>query len=72
MITEKTQYDQSHGSWYDRGAADSYYGRRAQPHRGGVGGNSGLRLLASHPDEIEAYMTGYRDNEINGDKKDWN
>ena len=71
MITEKTQHDTRHGSWYDRGAADSYYGRSPQPHRGGVGGYSGPRLTASHPDEIEAYMAGYRDNEADGDKKNW-
>lgn len=27
------QYDTSHGSPYDRGSADAYYGRRFNPHR---------------------------------------
>ena len=64
-------YDKSHGSWYDRGAADSYYGRAPKPHRGGVGGDSGPRLEASHPDELDAYMAGYQYNEQFGDKKSW-
>jgi len=29
----------NHGSLYDRGGADSYYGRRQQPHYGGVLGS---------------------------------
>jgi hypothetical protein len=65
-------YDKTHGSWYDRGAADNYYGRRPNPHRGGVGGDSGPRIETGHPEEVAAYMAGYKDNEASGDKKDWN
>jgi len=65
------QHDTSHGSWFERGSADSYYHRQPNPHRGGIGGDSGPRLVASHPEEIEAYMAGYNWNEENGDKKDF-
>jgi len=33
-----------HGDPFDRGSADSYYGRPRDPHRGGVGGDSGPRV----------------------------
>ena len=52
-------YPQHHGSPHDRGEADSYYGRRSCPHKGGVGGGSGLRIEALTDDEVEAYMAGY-------------
>ena len=68
---ESSHYDQSHGSWFDRGSADSWYSRPRDPHRGGVGGDSGPRLEASHPDEFEAYHAGYNFNELWGGKKSW-
>jgi hypothetical protein len=64
-------YDQQHGSFFDRGSADSYYHRPRDPHRGGVGGSSGLRVEAILPEEIEAYHAGYDFNEQYGDKKNW-
>ena len=60
-----------HGSLFDRGSADSYYGRRQDPHYGGVGGNSGERVAVAHPDEIAEYRAGYDYNERFGDKKEW-
>ena len=65
------QYDKEHGSFFDRGAADSYYHRGREPHRGGVGGDSGPRIAAVTAEEIEAYNAGYDYNERFGDKKDW-
>lgn len=65
------KYDQSHGSFFDRGSADSYYGRGREPHRGGVGGDSGPRIEAKTEQEIEAYHAGYNFNEEYGDKKNW-
>lgn len=65
------QYDAEHGSYFDRGAADSYYGRPRNAHRGGVGGASGPRIDASLVEEIEAYNAGYDWNEQSGDKKIW-
>jgi hypothetical protein len=64
-------YNQEHGSFFDRGSADSYYHRPADPHRGGVGGASGPRIVATHPEDIQAYMAGYEFNEQYGGKKDW-
>ena len=65
-------YDSAHGSFFDRGAADSYYDRDRDPHRGGVGGDSGPRIDAVLAEEIEAYHAGYDYNEQYGDKKNWN
>jgi hypothetical protein len=65
------QYDKEHGSFFDRGAADSYYHRGREPHRGGVGGDSGPRIAAVTAEEIEAYNAGYDYNEQFGDKKSW-
>jgi hypothetical protein len=64
-------YDKSHGSFFDRGSADNYYGRPRDPHRGGVGGMSGPRVEAKTADELEAYHAGYDFQEQLGDKKDW-
>ncbi len=66
-------YDDSHGSPFDRGSADSYYHRARNPHRGGVGGDSGPRIEMSllSPEEINAYHAGYDFNEECGGKKEW-
>ena len=69
MATE--HFDKEHGSFFDRGSADSYYHRQRNPHRGGVGGASGPRIVAQTAEEIEAYHAGYDYNEQYGDKKDW-
>lgn len=61
----------NHGSLYDRGSADSYYGRPRTPHYGGVGGNSGPRVEVSDADSVAEYMAGYDYNERYGDKKDY-
>lgn len=77
MITYKDaqlateQYDKSHGSFFDRGSADSYYNRPRDPHRGGVGGLSGERIEAVREADIHAYDAGYDYNEEFGDKKSW-
>jgi hypothetical protein len=62
----------NHGSLYDRGSADSYYGRPHDPHYGGVGGDSGPRVdQGLSIDEIKEYYAGYEYNERFGDKKEW-
>lgn len=65
------QFDKSHGSYFDRGSADSYYGRDRNPHRGGVGGDSGPRIEATAEADIKAYLAGYEFNEQFGDKKEY-
>ncbi len=62
---------ENHGSLYDRGASDSYYGREPNPHYGGVGGDSGQRINVLYPEAIREYMAGYEDNEQSGSKKDY-
>lgn len=69
---ETEQYDKSHGSYFDRGSADSHYDRPMSPHRGGVGGESGPRIEAVREADIQAYLAGYEYNEQFGDKKNWN
>lgn len=64
-------HDESHGSPYDRGSADSWYSRPRRPHKGGVGGDSGPESINLTPDEIKAYHAGYDDNEKSGGKKSW-
>ena len=61
--------ESKHGSPYDRGRADSYYGRRHNPHKlvpNAHGGHEHEKL--TDPSEVEAYSKGYRENT---DKKDY-
>ena len=64
-------YEQKHGNAFDRGSADSWYGRPRNPHKGGVGGNSGLRVEQLDDNELEAYHAGYDYNEQHGGKKSY-
>jgi len=60
-----------HGDPFDRGSADSYYGRPRDPHRGGVGGDSGPRVDQLNEQELQEYHAGYDYNEQFGDKKNY-
>jgi len=73
MIREHIQIDTRHGGAYDRGSADSYYGRPRIPHMYAGDTATSLRINQAEmtPDEIEAYNAGYDDNEEFGDKKIW-
>ena len=62
---------ENHGSLYDRGSADSYYGRTRDPHYGGVGGHSGDRVSVNDQASVAEYMAGYNYNEQYGDKKNY-
>lgn len=61
----------NHGSLFDRGSADSYYNRTTNPHYGGVGGDSGERVVNLSEEEIAEYIAGYNHNEQFGGKKDY-
>ena len=61
----------NHGSLFDRGSADSYYGRPQNPHYGGVGGESGERVNVNDLQSVAEYQAGYEDNERFGGKKEW-
>jgi len=64
-------YDRKHGSLYDRGAADSYYGRPRDPHWYPNGTGNAPRIQAVDQLDIREYMEGYDYNERYGDKKSW-
>ena len=72
ILKSKWQFDRKrHGCLYDRGSADSYYGRPRDPHYGGVGGDSGERVdQGLSIDEIKEYYAGYEYNERFCDKKE--
>ena len=66
------QFDRKqHGSLFDRGSADSYYGRSRDPHYGGMGGDSGPRVDRLSDEELAEYQAGYTYNELYGDRKDY-
>ena len=66
-----TVYDQRHGGPYDRGSADSYYGRPPVPHYFEGATYQSNEITDLNNLEVAAYMAGYEDNEINGEKKEW-
>ncbi len=70
-ITYNGHYrDARHGGPFDRGSADSYYGRPRRPHYfAGRTYQSEEILPESGTPEYEAYMAGYDYNEESGDKK---
>lgn len=66
-ILRGPQFNRTHGGLYDRGVADSYYGRGRDPHWWSDDGV--VKNLT--PEEIAEYNAGYNWNERYGDKKDW-
>ena len=67
---ESTKYDTKHGSPYDRGSADRYYGRGSEPHHypNGTGNAPRVKVEDMAKAEVEAYHAGY-DQET--DRKQW-
>lgn len=67
------RYDQRHGGAFDRGSADSYYGRSYNPHYyvGATATSARVELADMTAEEITAYTAGYNWNEQWGDKKNW-
>jgi len=65
--------DPRHGGAYDRGSADSYYGRGFNPHYyvGATYSSDRVELADMTPEEIVAYTKGYNENEDAGNFKDW-
>ena len=62
-----------HGCAYDRGAADSYYRRRRDPHyyKGGSYTSECVPAQGMTPEEVDEYNRGFDDNEYSGDHKEW-
>ena len=48
-----------HGSPADRGSADRYYGRQADPHKYPNGTGNAPRVVLTDPEEIAAYNEAY-------------
>ncbi len=73
VYEDAQKYDQTHGGPFDRGSADSYYGRGRDPHYYPEGTYKGDRIGKEQmtPAQIQAYLAGYQYNEQFGDKKDW-
>ena len=69
---DKNRHDK-HGGPYDRGSADSYYGRGHNPHyyEGGTGTSAKIEQKDMTPDQISEYSAGYDRNEEIGSFKDW-
>lgn len=59
--------DRGHNSLYDRGKADSYYGRGITPHYY----FAGMRITDLTKEQIAEYTAGYNYNTALGDFKDW-
>ena len=64
--------DERHGGPYDRGTADSYYGRGYNPHYfvGDSYNSPRVDLAQMTAHEIVAYTAGFRDNEQANNFKD--
>ena len=72
QVLRGPQFDRErHGSLFDRGSADSYYGRPANAHWYPTGTYNGDAVIELTPAEVEEYQAGYDYNEQYGDKKDW-
>ena len=72
-VTTETEYSTRHGGPYDRGQADSYYGRGYNPHYfvGDSYNSTRLELVDMSAKEIVAYTAGFNWNEKHGDRKEW-
>jgi hypothetical protein len=64
-------YDKRHGGAYDRGSADSYYGREVNPHYyiGDTYQSPKVEKADMTEEEVTAYMAGY--NETPFAQKEW-
>lgn len=70
--TYKPQFDRKrYYSLYNRGVADSYYHRPADPHWYREDSYNGEVIYDLTAEETAEYNTGYYDNENSGNKKNW-
>lgn len=70
---EDIAYDTRHGGPFDRGTADSYYGRPMKPHfyLGDTYNSTRIEIVDTDTEAYEAYVAGYEYNEQFGGKKEW-
>jgi len=68
-----SDYVKRHGGPYDRGSADSYYGRPFEPHyfKGDTYHSEKVEMADMTAEEITAYTRGFNDNEVLKNFKDW-
>jgi hypothetical protein len=73
QIWNGKKYDTRHGGPFDRGSADSYYGRPMKPHfyTGDTGSSTMVPKYGMSEEAIAEYYAGYEYNESTGMKKDW-
>lgn len=65
-------YNARHGGAFDRGRADSYYGRSRSPHFFEGDTYNSLKIKPKETEvEYWEYLAGYDYNEQFGDRKDW-
>ena len=66
-------FDRSHGSPFDRGAADSWYSRPRDPHYWPQGTYNGRcrEISEMSAEQVQAYLAGYDYNEQYGGKKSY-
>ena len=60
-----------HGGPYDRGSADSYYGRPKEPHYYEGSSYTSNKITDLNTKEISDYNKGYDDQEKSGVKKQY-
>ena len=65
-------YNARHGGAFDRGSADSHYGRPFRPHYflGDTYNSTEVSISPEDPKYLE-YQAGYNFNEQFGSKKEW-
>ena len=63
--------DRGHGSPYDRGSADSYYGRSKEPHYYEGATYDSKKITDLNTKELSDYNKGYDDQEKSGVKKQY-
>lgn len=70
---EGKSYNTRHGGPYDRGSADSHYGRPMKPHyfadKTYMSDEYSEKEMTE--EQIEAYIAGYKWNEVAGSKKEY-
>ena len=72
ILKDSPQFDRErHGSLFDRGSADSYYGRPRGPHWWPLGTGHGNKVVELTDAERQEYDAGFDYNEEYGDRKDW-
>ena len=73
ILFRGVEYDDRHGGPFDRGSADSYYSRYAEPHYyvAATSMSPRVEMEKMTEEEIAAYNAGFLGTEEFGSKKDY-